>query len=118
MFVLRLADLAHGPLSSGPGLNNPTAWSPDGTTIAVFSTRDGNGEIYLIGADGTDERRLTDAPGNQFAQLWTTSGLLVSSSLPGADANDWFLVDPRSGSPSSIPWLHAVPNPIGYAQSG
>jgi len=118
MFVLRLSDLAHVPLPSGPGLNNPTAWSPDATTIAVISTRDGNGEIYLIGADGTNERRLTDAPGNQFAQIWTAQGLLVTSSLPEADASDWFLVDPASGSPSAIPWLHAVAEPIGYARSG
>ena len=118
MFVLRLSDLTHLALSSGPGVNNPTAWSPDATTIAVFSTRDGNGDIYLIGADGTNERRLTEEPGNQFAQIWTTRGLLVTSSLPDADASDWFLLDPTSGSLGAIPWLHAVAEPIGYAPSG
>jgi pimeloyl-ACP methyl ester carboxylesterase len=117
-FVLRLSDMARVPIPGGPGLNDPTAWSPDGTAIAIFSTRDGDGEIYLIGADGTNERRLTDAPGNQFAQIWTTDGIVVSSSLPDADANDWFIVDPGSGSPSAMPWLHAVPNPISYARSG
>jgi pimeloyl-ACP methyl ester carboxylesterase len=118
MFILRLSDLVRVPLPTAPGVNNPTAWSPDGATIAVFSTRDGNGEIYLIGADGASERRLTDAPGNQFAQVWTPRGLLVSSSPPDADANDWFLVDPTTGSPGVIEWLHGIPNPIGYSPSG
>jgi pimeloyl-ACP methyl ester carboxylesterase len=118
MFVLRLADLAHLPLPSGPGLNNPTAWSPDGATIAVCSTRDGDGDVYLIGADGANERRLTEAPGNQFAQTWTAQGILVTSSFGDADASDWFLVDPATGSPRAINWLHGVPNPIGYGPAG
>ena len=84
----------------------------------MFSTRDGNGEVYLIDVDGTGERRLTNAPGNQLADTWTPAGLLVSSSLPDAEANDWFLVDPATGSPGAIDWLHGAPNPIAYATSG
>jgi pimeloyl-ACP methyl ester carboxylesterase len=118
VFLLRLADGVREPLSTGSGLNDPTAWSPDGRTLAMFSTRDGNGEVYLIDADGTGERRLTDAPGNQLADTWTPAGLLVSSSLPDAEANDWFLVDPATGSPGAIDWLHGAPNPIAYATSG
>jgi len=34
-------------------------WSPDGTKIAFSSTRDGNYEIYVMNADGTNQTRLT-----------------------------------------------------------
>jgi Tol biopolymer transport system component len=34
-------------------------WSPDGTKIALNSDRDGNHEIYVMGADGTNPVRLT-----------------------------------------------------------
>jgi pimeloyl-ACP methyl ester carboxylesterase len=118
VFLLRLADHVREPLATGPGPNDPTAWSPDGRSLALFSTRGGNGDVYLIDVDGTGERRLIEAPGNQLANSWTPAGLLVSSSLPDADANDWFLVDPATGAPGAIDWLHGAPNPIAYAPVG
>ena len=41
---------------------NP-AWSPDGTRIAFHSDRDGNGEIYVMDSDGTDQSHITVTPG-------------------------------------------------------
>ena len=113
--VLRLADRQRTPVPTGPGPNQPTAWSPDGTTLALSSTRDGDGEVYLVHPDGSDERRLTTAPGTQNAVAWLAEGLLMTSSLPDADASDWFLVDPATGDASAIPWLHGVPDPIAAA---
>jgi dipeptidyl aminopeptidase/acylaminoacyl peptidase len=52
--------------ADGSALTNPTtlsaegyspAFSPDGSTIAFMSTRDGNPEIYLIDADGSNLTR-------------------------------------------------------------
>jgi Tol biopolymer transport system component len=37
-------------------------WSPDGRTIAFRSSRDGNPELYLMNADGSGQRRLTNTP--------------------------------------------------------
>lgn len=34
-------------------------WSPDGELIAFNSQRDGNSEVYVMRADGTNQRRLT-----------------------------------------------------------
>jgi Tol biopolymer transport system component len=36
------------------------SWSPDGEKIAFASNRDGNYEIYVMNADGSDVIRLTD----------------------------------------------------------
>ena len=36
------------------------SWSPDGNKIAFYSTKDGNGEIYVMNADGSGRERLTN----------------------------------------------------------
>lgn len=38
-------------------------WSPDGKRIAFTSTRDGDLEIYVMNADGSNQKRLTNQPG-------------------------------------------------------
>ena len=115
VFILTVADASRRYIPTGSGANDPTAWSPDGTELALTSMRDGNGEIYLIGVDGANDRRLTNAPGDQSADAWLPEGLLVTSSSPGADESDWFLVDPASGAPSRFLWMEGLPNPIAYA---
>lgn len=48
-------------LTNDPGRDLWPTWSPDGTEIAFISTRDNlQGEIYLMKADGSDIRRLTE----------------------------------------------------------
>ena len=39
------------------------AFSPDGSRIAFTSTRDGQPEVYVMDADGTNVSRLTNSPG-------------------------------------------------------
>lgn len=46
------------------------AWSADHTKIAFASDRDGNQEIYVMQADGSNPRRLTDAPGDDLYPMW------------------------------------------------
>ncbi len=45
-------------------------WSNDGTRLAFTSSRDGNEEIYVINADGSGERRLTETSVNDKAPSW------------------------------------------------
>lgn len=46
------------------------AWSPDGTHIAFISDRDSDVEIYVMKADGTDVRRITQSPGDDLHPCW------------------------------------------------
>lgn len=50
-------------LTANAGQNVDPWWSPDATRIAFVSLRDGNEEIYIMAANGTDQRRLTDSTG-------------------------------------------------------
>ena len=46
------------------------AWSPDGHRIAFASDRDGDWEIYVINADGTNLRKLTDNSYDDLSPDW------------------------------------------------
>jgi Tol biopolymer transport system component len=50
------------------------AWSPDGRRIAFMSDRDGNFEIYVVNADGSQERRLTREPEFDRDPVWSPNG--------------------------------------------
>lgn len=50
-------------LTDTPGYDAEGSYSPDGQQIVFCSNRDGNLELYIMGADGGKVRKLTDAPG-------------------------------------------------------
>ena len=52
------------------------ALSPDESQIAFGSDRDGNQEIYVMKADGSSPRRLTNAPGDDLYPMWGGSTLI------------------------------------------
>lgn len=59
-----------GWLSGSPGnRNDMPVWSPDGNSIAFFSDRDGNPDIYRMKSDGSQVEQLTR---DAFASLYFT----------------------------------------------
>src|SRR3989441_6796797 len=52
--------------------------SPDGSRIAFTSTRDGQPEIYVMDADGTNASRLTNSPGLDGDAAFTADGQAVA----------------------------------------
>jgi hypothetical protein len=49
-------------------------YSPDGSKIVFQSMRDGNPEIYVMNADGSGQRRLTNHDGFDMAPSWSPDG--------------------------------------------
>jgi TolB protein len=46
------------------------SWSPDGSALAYATNRTGDGDVYVIGADGRGRTRLTSSPDNDIAPEW------------------------------------------------
>lgn len=59
-------------LTRHPNSERYPAWSPDGQHIAFHSDRDHRGGIFLMNADGSDVRRLTD--GGETRPSWSPDG--------------------------------------------
>jgi len=59
-------------LTQDPSADLWPVWSPDGQRIAFVSERDNSSsEIYLMSADGSDVRRLTDNDLSEAMLAWT-----------------------------------------------
>ena len=78
-------------------------YSPDGRFIAYDSTKQGDRKIYLMTADGREERVLVDSGGEDDSPIWSPDGghLVFRSSRSG----EWDLQSLRiaSGKPSGEP---------------
>src|SRR5918994_3352399 len=59
-------------------------FSPDGRRIAFTSNRDQQGEIYVMNADGSGQKRLTRRPGDDWAPDFSPDGRQIAfTQLPG-----------------------------------
>jgi len=74
-------------ISTNPGLNLGGVMSPDGSTIALTLSKDGNSEIYTIDAGGAIKARLTNHAGIDGSPTWSPGG------------NQLAFVSSRSGGP-------------------
>ncbi|OJH35309.1 tolB protein precursor protein [Cystobacter ferrugineus] len=52
--------------------------SPDGTRVVFVSSREGDPELYMMKADGTDVRRLTHFYREDMAPRWSPDGQWIS----------------------------------------
>ena len=60
-------------------------FSPDGRRIVFTSNRDQSGEIYVMNANGSGQRRLTRKPGDDFNPRFSPDGRRIAfTSLPGS----------------------------------
>ena len=82
---------------------NP-AWSPDGTQIAFASDRDGNFEIYVMDADGSNQTRLTNNDAWDVIPAWSPDGTQIAftSNRDGNDNYDIYVMDADGGNPTRL----------------
>ncbi len=65
--------------------------------IAFASERDGNGEIYVMNADGSDQRNLTNHPAADWRPVWSSDGTKIAF-VSNRDGNDEVYVMNADGS--------------------
>lgn len=83
---MKLAHIALGCLLlSGGILLSASVWAqaPQKAQIAFHSERDGNGEIYVMDADGKNQRNLTNNPADDICPSWFDPAFARSVSPAG-----------------------------------
>jgi WD40 repeat protein len=77
-----------------PGADDSApAWSPDGRQIAFESDLDGDTEIYVMAADGTNVRQLTDNTIHDEGPAWSPDGerLAFTSGPDNLNGDIWVM---------------------------
>jgi len=74
------------------------AFSPDGQQVAFVSARDGNPEIYLMNADGSGLKRLTDHPDGDIMPAWSPDGKYIAFVSEREGQADIWLMDADGGN--------------------
>ena len=67
-------------------------WSPDGTTIAFLSSRDGAPQIYTIAVSGGEAQKLTSMQNGVGNHLWSPDGtslIFISDVYPDCYTGEW-----------------------------
>jgi len=61
-------------LTDSPGLDVGGSFSPDGSRIVFESDRSGNQQVYIMNADGSDQRRISFFGGRSATPEWSPRG--------------------------------------------
>jgi TolB protein len=57
--------------------NSDPEWSPDGSKLVYVSYENGSPDVFVINADGTGNKRLTDTPLRDENPCWTNDGRTI-----------------------------------------
>lgn len=71
------------------------AWSPEGEHIAFSSVRDGNSEIYRVGANGEGLTRLTNNDAEDIYPSWSPDGARIAFSSNQDGNFEIYVVNPE-----------------------
>lgn len=90
------------PLLTGMAMETQPRYSPDGKEIAFLSDRDGAENLWVMKADGTKPRKLSDEKHAEFASpSWTPDGqfIVVSKAARSLGANELWMYHRDGGGP-------------------
>jgi Tol biopolymer transport system component len=90
-------------LTKAPERDRYPMWSPNGEKLTFNTNRDGNAEVYMMNADGSNPKNISQSPkSTEGLANWSPDGryLVLYSDRPGN--KDVFVLDLASGQWTNI----------------
>lgn len=76
--------------------------SPDGTKVAFYSDRDGNAEIYVMNADGSNPVNVTNDPASDFGVTWSPDGSRLAFRSDRDGNAEIYVMDADGSNPVNV----------------
>lgn len=75
--------------------NTVPRWSPDGQRILFLSDREGNIDLFLMDADGSNQTNITNSPYNDglFGRCWSPNGQKIAFQALVGDRSDIYSIN-------------------------
>jgi len=90
-------------ISRQPGLNTGACYSPDGRSIALTMSYEGNAEVYRIGAsDGAQQAKLTTNPAIDSSPSFSPDGSQIAFVSNRQGSPQIFVMPSSGGSPRRV----------------
>lgn len=105
-------------LTRDPGMALRPTWGPDQRQIAFESNRDGPFHLYVMNADGGDQRALTSGPNDDRHPAWSSDGRIIVYDSSSSARQDIWSVSVADGGRRELTHLdglaeYAAPSPDG-----
>lgn len=85
-----------------PCCNWNAKWSPDGKKLAYMTDRDGNTDVFVMDADGSNPTRLTDGPTAEHSPTWSPDGTRVAFVSNRDGQSEIYVMDVDGSDPKRI----------------
>jgi len=82
--------------------NTSPSWSPDGQQIVFRSNRDGDDEIYVMAADGSGQRNLTNHPASDADPAWSPDGTRIAFVSDRDGDGEIYVMDADGSNPTRL----------------
>ena len=98
-------------LTDNADFDSAPSWSPDGTRIAFERAAAGTftpgteaqeKDVYVMNADGTDVRRLTDSPGIDEGPVWSPDGTKIAFSSARDGQQELYVMNADGSDPRRL----------------
>jgi Tol biopolymer transport system component len=109
--------LTYPVLTPPAGANGdaPADWSPDGRRILYSAVVQGDRELFVMNADGSEKRRVTHWHGGDSPQVWLADGRIVFGHYRGNEPLPrWYLIRADGTRLRSLPKLYGAGDPFDW----
>jgi len=97
VYVMNADGTGRVNLTKTGGRNEEPTWSPDGTRIAFYSSRDGQ-DLWLMNADGTGQTNLTNSPDSfEGTPVWSPDGNRILFHAADDGVDHLYVIKPDGG---------------------